>query len=256
MPRLSPCRACASRCRYSLRIRPTTRWRSVKDKPVIALTLDAGLQQSAGRSGARPRGRVGSEYFRRHSCGRQRQRRRARTGRLAGLFRRPPRRPGRHDPRGALAGIDAEAVHLWSRLRGRLRSSGKPDRRPADPLRLLRAGKFRHDLPGHGSGAQGAANVAQRAGGRIARPRRRQPVVVAAETGRSQSGVAERRGARIGDGPRRRRDHVAGPCAALFGTGAAWQHAAVAGDRRPAATRRGNRSGCWIRSPHGRSAMS
>ncbi len=60
---------------------------SVKDTPVIALTLDAGLQKAPRSAGARPRGRVGSEYFRRHHRGGQCERRRAGAGRLAGLFR-------------------------------------------------------------------------------------------------------------------------------------------------------------------------
>ena len=129
---------------------------------------DAGCEPAEGArsAGARPRHRAGSEYFRRHHRGRQRERRRAGACRLARLFRRPARRAGRHDPRDALAGLDAEAVHLRARLRGRLRPSGKPDRRPADPFRLLRAGKFRHDVSGHGAGAQGAAAVAERAGDR------------------------------------------------------------------------------------------
>lgn len=35
-----------------------------------------------------------------------------------------------------------------------------PDRRSTDPLRLLCTGKFRHDVSGHGAGAQGAAALA------------------------------------------------------------------------------------------------
>ena len=156
--------------------------------------VDAGcaVAANARNAGARPRGRVRREYFRRHSRGRQCKRRRARPRRLAGLFRRPPRGPGRHDARGALAGIDAQAVHLRFGIRGWLCSSGKPDRRPADPLRLLRAGKFRHDVPGHRAGAQSAADVAQRASRRFARPRRRKPVVVAAQAGGGPSGTAQR----------------------------------------------------------------
>jgi penicillin-binding protein 1C len=53
------------------------------------------------------------------------------------------------------------------------------------------AGKFRHDLPGHGAGAQGAAAVAERAGDCVAGSCRLQPAVVAAEAGRRQSGAAE-----------------------------------------------------------------
>jgi penicillin-binding protein 1C len=45
---------------------------------------------------------------------------------------------------------------------------GKPDRRSADPVRQLCAGKLRYDVPGNGAGAQGAAIVAERAGGRAA----------------------------------------------------------------------------------------
>ena len=61
----------------------------------------------------------------------------------AGLFRRAPRRPGRHDAGAALARLGAEAVHLRPRLRGRARPSRDADRGPADPLRRLRAGEFR-----------------------------------------------------------------------------------------------------------------
>ena len=206
---------------------------TVKDADVIRLTLDASLQKVL-EALARDRAQaLGAEYFRWHSRGRQCQRRGAGAGRLAGLFRRQAGRAGRHDPRGTLAGLDAEAVHLWSRLRGRFRPSGKPDRRPADPLRLLRAGKFRHDLSGHGSRAQGAAALAERAGDRLARPRRRQPSDVAPEAGRHQSGAAEGRGAGACDGARRRRHHAAGSGAALLRAGAARQHHAAARDRRP-----------------------
>ena len=59
------------------------------------------------------------------------------------LFRRAPRRPGRHDAGAALARLDAQAVHLWPRLRGRVAASGNSDRRPAGALRQLRAGEFR-----------------------------------------------------------------------------------------------------------------
>ena len=75
----------------------------------------------------------------------------------------------------ALARLGAEAVHLRPRLRGRPRASRNADRGPAGALRRLRAGEFRHDVPGHGDGAPRAANVAQRAGGRAARQRRREP---------------------------------------------------------------------------------
>ena len=59
---------------------------------------------------------------------------------------------------------------------------------------------FDMTLPGHGAGAQGAAAVAERAGGRAARPGRRQPAVVAAEAGRRQSGAAKGRSAGAGHG--------------------------------------------------------
>ena len=50
---------------------------------------DAGCEpaESARSAGARPRGRIGSEYFRRHHRGGQCERRRAGAGRLARLFR-------------------------------------------------------------------------------------------------------------------------------------------------------------------------
>ena len=92
--------------------------------------------------------------------------------------------------------------------------------------------KFRHDVSGHGAGAQGAAAVAERAGDRAARSRRRQPAVVAAEAGGRQSGAAEGRGAGSGHGSRRRRRHAAGSGAALLRAGAARQYAAAARDRR------------------------
>ena len=195
------------------------RMATVKDAPRHPADAGCGPAEGAGGAGARSRDGAGAEYFGRHPRGRQCQRRRAGAGRIAGLFRRPPRRAGRHDPRRALAGIDAEAVHLWPRLRGRLCASGKPDRGPADPFRLLRAGKFRHDVSGHGAGAQGAAAVAERAGDRLARPRRREPAVVAAEAGRRQPGAAQGRGAGPCHGSRRRRRHAAGSGAALLRAG-------------------------------------
>ena len=44
---------------------------TVKDAPVIALTLDAESAESARSAGARPRDRAGPEHFRRHRRGRQ-----------------------------------------------------------------------------------------------------------------------------------------------------------------------------------------
>ena len=67
-------------------------------------------------------------------------------------------------------------------------------------------------------------------GDRAARPRRLQPAVVAAEAGRRQSGAAEGRGAGPCHGSRRRRHHAAGSGAALCRAGAARQHQAAARD--------------------------
>ena len=94
----------------------------------------------------------------------------------ADYFDATPRRPGRHDAGAALARLDAQAVHLWARLRGRFDPSRDADRGPAGALRQLRAGEFRSHLPGHGDGAPRAADVAQRAGGGGARQGRRQPL--------------------------------------------------------------------------------
>ncbi len=126
----------------------------------------------------------------------------------ADYFDAAPRRPGRHDAGAALARLDAQAVHLRARLRGRPHPSRDADRRPAGPLRQLCAGEFRPHLPGHGDGAQGAAAVAQRAGGRGARQGRRQPLHRAARAGGRRAGAAEGRGAGPRDGPRRRRRHA------------------------------------------------
>ena len=131
---------------------------AVKDVPVISLTLDAGLEKVLEPLARDRADALRTEHFGRHLRRGQCELRRARARRLGRLFRRPAGRAGGHDPRHALAGIDAETVHLRPRLRGWFRSSGKPDRGPADPVRLLRAGKFRHDLSGHGAGAQGAAD--------------------------------------------------------------------------------------------------
>ncbi len=49
-----------------------------------------------------------------------------RPGRLRRLFRRAPRRPGRHDAGAALARLDPEAVHLRPGLRGRPHPSRRP----------------------------------------------------------------------------------------------------------------------------------
>ena len=91
-------------------------------------------------------------------------------------------------------------------------------RRAASP-RAASQRKFRHDVPGHGAGAQGAATVAERARECAARPCRLQPVVVAAEAGRRQSRAAEGRSAGPCDGTRRRRHQLAGFGATLCGVG-------------------------------------
>ena len=64
--------------------------------------------------------------------------------------------------------------------------SGDADRRSPGALRRLCAGEFRSDLPGHGGGPQGAADVAERAGGRGAGQGRRGPLHGAAAPGRRQ----------------------------------------------------------------------
>ncbi len=122
----------------------------------------SGRGRSARHLGRHPR---------RRSC----HRRRARQGRIVRLFRSAPRRADRHDASRALAGLDAETVHLWPRLRGRLHPSRNADRRPSNEVRRLCAGKFRSDVPGHRHRPQGAATSAQRAGRGGARSRRRQP---------------------------------------------------------------------------------
>ena len=93
--------------------------------------------------------------------------------RVAGADYFDERRAGQVDMTQAVRspGSTLEALHLRPRLRGRADPSRDADRGSADPLRQLRAGEFRPDLPGHGLGAQGAADVAQRAGGRGARRR-------------------------------------------------------------------------------------
>ena len=82
---------------------------------------------------------------------------------------------GGHDAGAALARLDAQAVHLRSRLRGRLHPPGDADRRSAGALRRLCAAEFQFQLRGYGHGAPGAAAIAQHAGRRRARPGRRKP---------------------------------------------------------------------------------
>ncbi len=86
---------------------------------VLRLTIDGGLQRTLEKL-ARERARgARRRHVGRHRRGRQRDRRGAGARRLARLFRRAPRRPGRSHAGGALAGLGAQALHLWPRLRGR-----------------------------------------------------------------------------------------------------------------------------------------
>ena len=88
-------------------------------RSLVRLTIDAAV---AGEPrGARARARPGARarHFGRDPCRRSCDRRGAGPGRLRRLFRRRARRPGRHDARAALARLDAQALHLWARLRGR-----------------------------------------------------------------------------------------------------------------------------------------
>ena len=87
-------------------------------------------------------------------------RRGPRPGRRGRRRRCLARRGDRHVPLAALARLGAEAFHLRARLRGGPRPSRDGAVRPAGALRRLRAGEFRPRLPGHGDGAQGAADVA------------------------------------------------------------------------------------------------
>ncbi len=145
------------------------------DKRVHRLTIDLPLQKSLAGSRLRTRADARSGYFRRHPCGRQRERRGEGARRLGGLFRYAPRRPGRHDAGAAVARLDAQAVHLRTRVRRRSDPPRDADRRQALALRQLRAGKFRSDVPGHRHHPPRAAIVAQRSGDCRARQGRRQP---------------------------------------------------------------------------------
>ena len=127
---MSRCRTDAGRCRYSRRTPPTRWWRPCPTATFIGLTIDATLQKTR-RAGARARASARARCLGRHPRGRSCDRRGARARRLGGLFRHSPRRPGRHDFGGTLAGLDAQAVHLWARLRGRLHPSRIADRRSA-----------------------------------------------------------------------------------------------------------------------------
>ena len=86
-----------------------------------------------------------------------------------------------------------------------LGSSRNADRGSPDPLRQLRAGEFRSHVPGHSAGAQGAAALAERAGGRAAQRRPREPPDGAARRCRRASDFPEGRNAGACHGTRRRR---------------------------------------------------
>ena len=190
-------------------------------KRVHRLTIDLPLQKSLQDLALRTRAGARSGYFRRHSCGRQCKRRGEGARRLGGLFRYAPRRPGRHDAGAAVAGLDAQAVHLRTRVRRRSHPSRDADRRQALPLRQLRAGKFRSDVPGHRHHPPRAAIVAQRSGDCRARQGRRQPSERAAHPNRRRARPAEERGARSRDGTGRRRRQANGSGDALCGAGPA-----------------------------------
>ena len=164
-----------------------------------------GAAGESRRAGARARPCARPRDFGCDPRGRSCDRRGAGARRLGRLFRRPPRRSGRYDGGGALAGLDAQAVHLWTGLRGRPHPSRHADRRSPDPFRRLRAGEFRSRVPGHGDRASRPAAVAERAGGRRARQGRRQPLRGPTRAGGRSGHAASGRSARARDGPRRRR---------------------------------------------------
>ena len=97
--------------------------------------------------------------------------------RVAGADYFDERRAGQVDMTQALRspGSTLKPFIYGLALRGRAGPSRNADRGSPDPLRQLRAGEFRPHLPGHGLGAQGAAALAQRAGGRGARRGAREP---------------------------------------------------------------------------------
>ena len=103
------------RCRRSRRMPPIRRSRPRPTRKIHRLTIDAPLQKNARRPGARARARARAGYFGRDRRGRQCDRRSAGARRVGRLFRRAPRRAGRHDAGAALARLDAEAVHLRPR---------------------------------------------------------------------------------------------------------------------------------------------
>ena len=70
---------------------------------------------------------------------------------------------------GALAGLDAETLHLRPGHGAGSRRAGDADRGPARRFRRLPAAQFRHGVSGRRERAAGAAALAQRAGGAAAR---------------------------------------------------------------------------------------
>ena len=142
-----------SRGRAKLRARkrnPAHHRRRLAEKPGGAgarAQPDAGCRRSAPTS----RSRSWSSTMRPARCA-------AHVG-SPDYFDAAPRRRGRYDAGAALARLDAQAVHLRPRLRGRLHPPRDADRRPAGALRRLCAAEFRFHLPGHGDGAAGRCRL-------------------------------------------------------------------------------------------------
>ena len=206
-PRPSRCRRRASRCRCWRRTPPTRPWRrsrTARDQ----LTIDGRCREPRG---ARARSGEGARagYVGRDPRGRQCHRRHARPGRLGRLFRRP--RAGQVDMTRALRspGSTLKPFIYGLAFEDGFVHPGNADRGSADPLRRLRAGKFRPDLPGHGDGAQGAAAVAQRPGRGGARPVGAEPAVRRGSNRPAPRGAAQGRGAGPRHGARRRRREAA-----------------------------------------------
>ena len=225
--------------------------RPVPDPPHHRWALAGKPRGTRARAGPRARAEHLGRDPRRRSC----DGRGARPRRLRGLFRRPAGRPGRYDERAAFPGLDAQAVHLWVRLRGRPDPSGDADRRSPRALRRLCAGEFRSDLPGYGDGPQGAADVVERAGGRGAGQGRGGPLHGAAAPGRRSAGPSQGRNSRARHGPGRRRGAAFRSGAALCRAGAARNHGAAhralqRGRCRQAATRP-DRTPQGYRTPQG-----
>ena len=170
----------------------------------------------------------------------------------------PPRRH-RHGRRRALAGLDAEALHLRPRLRGRPRPSRDAHRGPADALRHLRAQELRPGLPRHGDDPRRRSAIAQHPGRRAAgrrRPRQARSRRLRRAGVEPRAARAEPAGAR--HGARRRR-----PDACTISPRSTPASPAAASRRRsaPRATPRSRRGparprACCRRSPPGTSPTS